>query len=268
MEQLQSLLESVNMDPQQFLTAGLYLTIGCIVLGFLGRYVFGSGSVLGRSVSSAIGILFVYAATVTVYSLWNQYEAYLPPLPFVEIDGSTMTVFSFEGAEFATICTQLLRMVILAFLANLIDSLLPPGQNIFTWLIFRVLTIVLAMGGQLLITWLMTAYLPQDLVTYAPTVLLGILVLMLAVGAFKILVGALIATVNPLIGALYTFFFASVIGKALSTAVFTTAILSGLIYGLNCLGFTAVAIGSAALIGYIPLAVALLVIWRLVVRPR
>ena len=88
--------------------------------------------------------------------------------------------------------------------------------------------------------------------------------LMMAVGALKILVGALISTVNPVIGALYTFFFASIIGKQISKAVLTTALLAGIVWLLHYLGITAVFIASAALTAYIPLLIILLVLWYLV----
>lgn len=261
MNELNKLLESINFDMEKFIVAAMFLSVGCIIFGCVGRFVFGKESLLGHSISSAIGILFVYAATVVIYTMFAQYHNLLAPLPFVSIQGETMSIFSFEGTEFTVICEQLLNMIILAFLANLIDTILPTGENIFTWIFFRCLTIVLAMAGQLLITWLLSTYLPQGLMSYAPTVLLIMLVLMLAVGALKIPVGALIATVNPLIGALYTFFFASMVGKAISMAVFTTAILSVLVYGLNYLGITTVAIGAAALIAYIPFVIILVAIW-------
>ena len=41
-------------------------------------------------------------------------------------------------------------------------------------------------------------------------ILLGLLILLLLVGALKIVIGALLATVNPRIGAFYTFFFATI----------------------------------------------------------
>ena len=92
-------------------------------------------------------------------------------------------------------------------------------------------------------------------------ILLGLLIIMLAVGALKFLVGAVLTTVNPLIGFLYTFFFANVVGKQLSKAVLTTAILSALVYGLSVIGWTTIFIGVSALTAYIPFLVILLLVW-------
>lgn len=263
MDSFKELLQSINFDFDLFWKAALLLTIGCLVLGFVGKFAFGKHSILDSAVSSAIGILFVYGVTVVFYSLGAQYHKFVSPLPFVELSGDTMKIFVFEGADFLVICEQLVKMIILAFLANLIDSGLPRGNNFFTWLIFRCLTIVLAIALQWGVTWLFQTFLPQGFLTYSPAILLGILVLMLAVGLFKIIVGAAIATVNPLVGAIYTFFFATFIGKALSKAVLTTIILSALVWGLNRMGITTVAIGTAALAAYIPLVIVVLLLWYL-----
>lgn len=265
MEALKEQLLSIHFDSGLFWKAALLLTIGTLVLGCIGRYSFGKHSILDHAVSSAIGILFVYAATVVIFSMGGaEYKSFVAPLPFIRLTEGTMSIFVFQGTDFPLICEQLVNMIILAFFANLIDSALPRGEHFISWLFFRCLTIVLAIAIQLGVAWLFTTYLPQGIVTYAPTILLIVLLLMLAVGAFKILVGAAIATVNPLVGALYTFFFATFIGKALSKSVLTTIILSALVWGLNYLGVTTVAIGAAALVAYIPLLIALLIIWYVV----
>ena len=93
-----------------------------------------------------------------------------------------------------------------------------------------------------------------------------LLVLLLLVGALKIVVGAILATVHPLIGAFYTFFFATVVGKALSKAILTTAILSGIIWAMNYIGVFTVSIAKEALIAYIPLLIVLIVVWYVVSR--
>ena len=266
MDEIKAALSAIDFDSATFIKALLILAVGTILLGAIGRFVFGKRSMLNQSVSSAIGILFVYAATIVLYSFGARYQAFIAPLPFVSFSGSQMTLFSFAGADYTVICSELLSMVILAFLANLVDSIMPKGKKILSWLFFRCLTVVLAMAAHLLVTWLFTTYLPQGLVTYAPTILLGLLIILLLVGALKLIVGAILATVNPLIGAFYTFFFATIVGKALSKAVFTTAILAGIVLALNYIGCTAVSIASAALIAYIPLLILLIVIWYVVSR--
>ena len=266
MEQLQAAFAAIDFDTANFIKIALILAVGSILLGAIGRFVFGKRSTLNQSVSSAIGIIFIYATTVVLYSAGARFQSFIAPLPFVSFSGTQMSVFSFAGSHYTAVCTEVLSMIILAFLANLADAILPRGKRVWSWFLLRVLSVVLAMAAHLLVTWLFTRYLPEGLVTYSPTILLALLILLLLVGSLKLVVGAVLTTVNPLIGAFYTFFFATIVGKALTKAILTAAILTGLVLALNYLGCAAVSIAAAALIAYIPLLLVLFVVWYLVSR--
>lgn len=263
MEEILSTLRSVQVDPEVFLKSALVLAIGSLLLSSIGRFVFGKRSGFSHAVSSAIGILFVYAVAIVVYSAFAELTKFIPPLPYAQFEDSRLVLFSFEGAHYTVICTQVLNMIILAFLANLLDSWIPTGKNVFTWLLFKCITVIGAIALQLLVNWLLAKYLPEGIMTYAPTILLGILILLLLVGALKFLVGAMLSTVHPLVGAFYTFFFATLVGKSLTRAILTTGILTGLVYALGYVGCVAISIASAALIAYIPLVILLALMWYL-----
>ena len=249
-----------------FATGALVLLVGTLATALIGRFVFGKRSALSYAVSSAIAILFLYAATVVLITFGSELSQWTAPLPFVTFGEESMHIFSFEGAHYTTICTQILSMIILAFLVNIVDNLLSKAKNFLIWLLLRCVTVVLAYAGHLLIVYLFNTFLPEGLVTYAPTVLLGVLVLMLMTGSLKIIIGIAISTVNPIIGGLYTFFFATVVGKMLSKAVLTTAILAGLVFLMQYLGIASVAIAAAALVAYIPFIIILIALWYLVNR--
>lgn len=253
-------------DFASFLKTALILLLGTLLLSVFGRFIFGKRSALNHAVSSAIGILFIYMLTVILRSAGVAYESLIAPLPFVSISGNELALFSFAGAHYATVCSEILSMIILAFLVNLADGWLPAGKNLFSWLFFRCLTVLIAYILHLIVVGLFATYLPEGIVTYAPTVLLFLLILLLLTGALKIVVGALLSTVNPIIGGLYTFFFATVIGKQLSKAVLTTVILTALVLALQYAGIAVVSIASAALLAYIPLVIALIVLWYIVIR--
>lgn len=266
MEFILKQLNDLGFDTPLFLRSAVLLAIGSILLGAAGRFIFGKRSTLHCAVSSAIGILFIYAVTIVVYATGVKLQDLIAPLPFIDISGESLSIFIFEGAVFTDICSQLLAMVILAFLVNLLDGLLPKGKNFFLWLLLRILTVVGAMALHILSNWLILLFLPQGLMQYAPMILLALLVILLLVGCLKIIVGAVLTTVNPIIGVLYTFFFANVVGRAVTKAVLTAGILTGLVYLLNYLGVTAISIAQAALIAYIPLVLVLLAAWYVVNR--
>ena len=251
----------IGIASDSFLMTVGILLLGSLLISILSSFIFGKKSNVSSAISSAIGILFIYAVTIVLRSTGAVANQYIAPLPFMDIQGDTMTLFRFQGADYTAICSNLLSMVILAFTVNLADSWLPKGKNLFSWLFFRVLTVGIAYILHLIVVGLFTKYLPEGLVIYAPTVLLALLVIMLLTGALKILVGALLATVNPIIGGLYTFFFATVIGKMVSKAILTTALLSALLLALNYVGIGAISVTTAALTAYIPLVLALTAVW-------
>ncbi len=266
METIVNYFDSLGLDFWYLLKIGGILLLGTLLTSLFGRFIFGKKSALNNAVSSAIGILFIYALTVVVKSFGAQFESFLSPLPYVTISGDTLLLFSFSGSDYTIICSQVLSMIILAFLVNLVDGWLPRGKNVITWVFFRCLTVLVAVFLHLIVTGLFTTYLPEGIVTYAPAILLALLLLMLLTGALKILVGVALSTVNPLIAALYTFFFANVIGKQITKAVLTTTLLTGLVLALQYFGIESVSIASAALIAYIPFVIVLVILWYIVCR--
>ena len=263
MESIINYFQSLDINFKLFFTAVGALIVALLALAVVGRFIFGKRSTLCRAVSSAIGILFIYAITIVLGGAGEEFQKFLAPLPFVTYAGDTMVLFSFQ-ADYTVICSQVLSMIILAFLVNLVNRWMPQGKKLFSWLFFRILSVALGMVAFAGANYLLTMFLPEGLLTWAPVILLGLLVVMLLVGALKGLMGAVLATVNPLIGFLYTFFFANVVGKMLTRAMLTTVLLTALVCGLNYLGVAGLAIGTAVLVAYIPLLLLLLVLWFIV----
>lgn len=247
-----------------FLLFALVMTSGSLVIGFIGRFAFGKKSVLSQSVSSSIGILFIYAISIVMYSYGLNYRFLTFPLPFVRFQGEYLYFASIAGSNFVTLCGNLLTLIILSFTVNLINRWMPNGKKLFSWFFFRILSVALGMIVYALVNQFFTDTLPGGFLYWAPVILLCILVIMLLVGALKVLVGAVLTTVNPLIAFLYTFFFANVIGKLLTRAMLTTVFLTAIVFALNQLSISALLISTAALVCYIPLVILLLGLWFVV----
>ncbi len=243
----------------------LYFTAASLVLGVLSRVLLGRRSSLNHSLSSAMGILFVYAATIVVYTFkpWNL-EVFLSPLPFVTFVDEYLILLPITDSQFPALCTEVLSMVILAFLVNLLDSITPSGNNVISWYLMRFITVLLCMAGHLVVSWGFRTYLPEVLVTYAPMILLFLLMFMLLSGIANLILGLVIAVTNPFLGAMYTFFFSNVVGKQVSKAIFTSGILCAVFFLLDYFGYTVISITAASLLAYIPLALVLLVLWYLI----
>lgn len=252
--------EEIGLDLRNFSLVCGVLILAMLLTGTIGRLVFGKRSVIGGTVSSCIAILFIYALTFVLSCAGSEYQSLVAPLPFVTFQDSTVYMHSFYG-DFSYISNELLSMVVLAFLVNLIDSWLPRGKNLFSWLLLRTLTVFIGLILHIIAVYLFNSYAPPELQLYAPAILLGILVLLILTGALKLVVGVILVSVNPVIAALYTFFFANIFGKQITEAVLTTALLAALVFLLNYLGVFVISIIQTALIAYIPFAVILVVLW-------
>ncbi len=243
----------------------LYFSAASLILGVLGRLVLGKRSSLNHSLSSAMAILLIYALTIVVYTFkpWNL-ELFLSPLPFVTFAGDYLILLPIHDAAFPALCSEILSMVILAFLINLLDTFVPKGESMLGWYLLRILTVLLCMALHFGVCWGFETFLPEVLVTYAPMILLFLLVFMVFSGVISLALGLFLTLSSPFLGAMYTFFFSNIVGKQVSKAIFTTVILCTIVYLMGIFGYTIIAITASALMTYIPLVLLLMLLWYLI----
>lgn len=259
MDKISAFLQSIvptGFDWVHFFKTLLILAAAFVLLGLLGRLLFGRKSLLNRSLSSAISILFIYIITVCIHSLGVDLGFLLAPLPFVSIQGNYLYI----TVAFSQLATHLLSFVILCFLANLADSWLPNGESVFGWFCFRCISVLLAMVLHLISISILNALLPSIILLWTPRFLLIALGVMILLGLLKVL----FAVTNPLFTALHRFFFKHTVGKMIYQAVLTSVLLAGIFYGLNFLGIHVINIASGVLVSYFPILLILLVIWFLI----
>lgn len=261
-----SKLESFRVEGGQYLKFAAILIFGFLLISSMARFLLGKRAQINLAVTSSIEIFFVYVVAVVIYALGLRLSAFIAPLPLVALAEDYLVFFPVLTADFPMLCDQLVHMLIIAFLVNLLNGLMPTGQHLITWLLLRSLTVIgsvaLIYGADLLLT----TFVPQGLGQYAPMILLCVLIALVLLGSLKLLVGLTVAFANPVIGALYTFFFANYIGRALSRAILSTALLVGVIVALNALEIYAVHIAASALTAYIPLLLIILGLWILIGR--
>lgn len=263
---VQSFLDSANALVPASLENTILLFAIIIVfalgIGFVLRLFFGQHCTVNRSIAGFLELLFVYVATIVVYTLkpWNLNE-YLAPLPFA-IFRSDILIISYSACStLSLLCAQLLSLIILCFLIHLLNFIIPTGRSFISWLFLRVVCIVLVILFDLAANWALNAFLPAVVAESAPVALIGVLAVALVVSLFNPLLCILFTAANPVIGLLYTFFFSNTIGKNLTRAVFSAALCCALFYGMDYFGFSVISIVPDALIKYSPFAAALLGVW-------
>ena len=243
----------------------LYFMAASLILSGIGRVVLGKRSSLNHSLSSVMAVLFLYAVTVVIYTFkpWSL-DLLLSPLPFATFSDHYLIILPITDLQFPALCTEILSLLILTFLINTVDGLLPQGDNLLSWLLMRIVTILACFGLHLLVSWAFRTYLPDALAEYAPMILLMVLGILLLSGVISLVLGLIIAISSPFLGAMYSFFFSSIVGKQVTKAVFTTGILAGLLFLMDHFQLVVIMITPGALLTYIPLALALLVLWYLI----
>ena len=243
----------------------LMFAAGSVLFSLLGRLILGKRSSLNHAVSSAMGILFMYAATIIVYTFQPAVlMQYVSPLPFMIFAGEYMMVIPFHGSAITTLCHEILSLIILSFLVNLLDTIIPKGKSIGVWYLLRFITIILAFATHIAVDWAFDTYLPNFLVTYAPVLLLCVLAAMLIIGIANLFLGAVLAIVDPIMGAVYTFFFSTIVGKQLTKAVVTTIVLCAVFFLMNFFGYTIILLNYSALLSYVPFGFVMLILWYLI----
>jgi hypothetical protein len=238
----------------------------------LARMLLGKESSLKHALVSSLGIIMLYCVCVMIYTFNPAgLSSYLTPLPYVDFVGSEIQLFKFSTSDLTTISKQILSMLVLSFLVNQINSFTPGKLKMLGWLGFRVCCIFVAIFAHYLIYRILNKFtgdLHGQLLEYAPFILLVILIFMFSLGFIKLVAGLFLTVVNPVLGGIFTFFFANKIGKNISRAIGTTTALTLYIMTLHRLGYSSPPIGAGVLSQYIPFCLCITLLWVFIGHKR
>ena len=253
-----------GFDLMAMLKVFAFITAAVVVLGVIGKIAFGKGT-LDHAVASAIAILFVYTFFGVLYRVDQALvENVVKQLPLISISGDTVYLFQLEGADYLSMCNQILRVLILTFMVVALDDLIPDSKNTLSWYILQFIIALVATLAYCFLIHCLDSYWPDLLNSFAPMILVSILVFMLFLGALNMVLSLMLTVVNPLIGAVYTFFLGSVLGKIITKSVFSTIVLFALVWFMHSLGYSSFAILGGTIAAFLPFMLLMLVLWYLV----
>lgn len=239
---------------------------GLLLISSMVRFLFGKKNQLGKAITSAMEILCLYVIWTAIYCFGLHWKVFLSPLPFLSLEHNCLNIFPILSAPFQEICVPFLKLLMIAFLVNLMNSVIPEGKRLFIWLIMRICAVVLALGLNYVLDLALGIWFPQSFWQNASWVLLGVLVLLIALGSLKMIVGAALFVTNPLIGALYTFFFSNLIGRSLARSILSAGLVTGLVCLMNSLGILSIAVSAASLLALIPAFAIIVLLWYAIDR--
>lgn len=269
MEIIQQILDIAlpeNFDLGKYCMTLLIAIISILVVGGIFRLCFGKGSILNGAISSAIAILCIYAMTILIYSFGDNLQLLFSPLPFVTVSEDYLTLFPIVDASFSEICAEIVNLMVLSYLMNLLETWLPKGNKVWSWYFFRFLSLSIAICLHHCINIFLSNVFQENILTVAPLILLGIVLVAFILGCIKLMVGGALAFIDPFLGLFHNFFFKLDVGKQLMRAMVTTILLTTLVYVLNYLSYTGISIAAVAVLAYLPVIIFCLVLWYVIAQ--
>ena len=260
-------IEQVNngsINLKHWALFAVILLLGILFVSTLFHFLFGKRAQIQIAVSSALEIFVVYIIAIVVCTLGVSWSVFLSSLPLVSISDQHLYFYPVLNSDFTLLCSQLLHLLIIAFVVNLVNSLISHTKHLLSRLVLRLLVVAVTIGIICGLNVLLKNFVPQDFAQYAPKILLLVLAALILLGSMRLLVGTAIAFVSPILGVLYTFFFSNIIGRALSRAILTTALLTGLVIALNTLGIYGIPISTSGLLLCVPILLIGMLVWFLV----
>lgn len=250
----------------------LVFSAAVLITCLLARFTLGKDSSLKHAICSALAILMLYAMCVVVYTFSpKDFTHYLNRLPlggFMELDdGQKVFVLNtLRGLNAPQMCYQLLRIFMLSLMINMLGSFTPDKLKGLGWLVYRVFTLVCAIGINYVLYKLIDALVPFVLKSYWPMIILSILAFSFSMGFLKFLLAMLMTEVNPVFGSFYTFFFTNKFGKNFSRAVGTTIVVALFMVVMEHLGYGILRVSPADLKAYVPFTLSMFFLWIIVGR--
>lgn len=260
------LLEIILSDMFLFL---FIFSLAVLCVTFIARIILKPNSSLKHAIVSSLAIMMFYIGCLCVY-IFNPagLSRYLAPLPFIYIVDNEITLVNLLTSTFPEICRNLVSMVLLAYLINQINSYTPPNLKMLGWFLYRVLCLFAAFFIHYLVYRVINkidhSIIPELMRDYISIIIISILVFMFLLGFIKFLVGLVVSVQNPMFGGSYQFFFVNKVGKNLSRALGSTAILTAFVIVMHHLDYGTLPIDAESLDQYIPFGLCMLFLWVIV----
>jgi hypothetical protein len=253
-----------------------FLVLGLLMLtaGMILRLASGAVTSVTDGVKAGFAILFLYTVVICSLGADSFMDVFVTALPFIGQVADAKDIIVFIRTDFFSFMEEAARMIILAFIVNLLERLTEnliksikstPLGKFLIWYLIQCLIVTSA----LFINWVIVIFIkknvPPSVYRWIPVILVVVLAILILVTLLKPILTVLAITVNPVIGALAAFFFNHFIGRALAGAFCTTAILTLVVAVAQKQGwFLPVINGSLAISVFAPTVLMLFILWYIV----
>lgn len=250
---------AASVDWAAAAKTALIIIAAFLILGGVFRLLFGKGSKLSRAVSAVLSIGLVYLAAILLYVFVPELRQSVSQLPFITVTAEHFLLWDLKLLGESLLYPSLMQLAILAFLVNLLETVLPEGKNFVSWYLWRLVTVAGALAGYVGVSSLVTAFVPELFGPWAKYIILSFWAVILISALLKGLLAVVLTVVNPIIGGIYTFFFAHKLGSQFSKSILTTLLSCGVLTLLCNAGLSQFAFADFSLAAYGPACVVVVV---------
>lgn len=253
-----------GFHPLDMLRTVVYLIGIVMILALLIRLIHKKASKYNHALSSAMALMFMYLLMILLHKVIPQIvDPVLDKLPLIDVnfEAGTISLFQFSDMRFTQSCLELVYVLILSFCLIGLDDLIPDARNVGTWMLLQFIIACIAMAIYCFVLNCINTFSPEILTSYAPMVLICVLLFMVFLGILKVLLGLVLMAVNPLLVAVGAFFSSNKLGMALGKSVMCSFVMVVATALLKYKGLTVVALSDLTfLVCLVPLVV-LALLW-------
>ena len=217
-----------GFKPMDMIHGLLYIVAVVVIIAALIRLIHKKASQYNHALSSAMALMFMYLLLIQLRRfIPDMVDPLLSKLPLIDLNtqAGTIGLYRFADGEFLHGCTEYLYLFILCFCLIGLDDLIPDAKNTASWIILQFIIVCVAMAIYTFILKCLHHFIPEMMDSYAPMILVSILLFMVLLGLLKVVLTLMLVAVNPLLGAISAFFSGNQIGLALGKSVMCSFVL-------------------------------------------
>lgn len=238
----------------------IVVTMAAVVI----RFVFKSASAYLHALSSAMAILFFYLFSVVLYqSVPGIFGKVLEILPLVNMTEESITLYSFSLTwdNIPAVCSEFLHILVFSLILITLDDMIPDAKNTISWIVLQFSLVVLTCIVYRAFLELLGAFDQDFLQDYAAIILVCILFTFVFLGLLKIIFTLMLVTVNPLLGAVGTWFSGSKSGQILGKSVLCAFLICAIVQFVQGFGLGTIVFAQITPLVYGLYMCLLLVLW-------
>lgn len=217
-----------GFDPFDMFHTLFYLIGVALILAALIRLIHKKTSQYNHALSSAMALMFMYLLMLMLHRLIPEIvDPVLDKLPLIHVnfESGTISLFHFSMDRFAESCRELVYLMILSFCLIGLDDIIPDAKNTPSWMILQFIIVCIAFAIYTFILKAINMFLPDVFTSFAPVILVSILLFMVFLGLLKVILTMMLVAVNPLLGAISAFFSSNKLGMALGKSVMCSFVM-------------------------------------------